>query len=222
MATSCPALLRGKTVRLTELDCGTPVTGSATVSTDAFITVTFEPEYEEGSEVTTKNANGDLCVNERAPDALKRVNVTIDFCKVHPEIFEMVAGATLEMDGEDVVGFRISEGTNDQEFSFELWTGTADSANCQTGGEWGYFLLPRLAGGTWGELTIEDGSSVTFQLTGYTLRQPSSGGWGFGPFDVVGTPAGPLDVAITNLQHFLLRTTTVAPPAAACGAGVVS
>lgn len=219
MATTCFAPIRGKTVRVTELDCGVPVTGNAVVVTDSFVTVSMESEYEEGTEYVQKNANGDLCINERAPDALKRFTVTIDWCRVDPDLFSMVTGAELELDGADVVGFRDSEGINDSEFALELWTGVAGQAGCGTGALYGYLLLPRLTGGTYGEFTIEDGSTVSFQTIAYTV---GNSGWGVGPYDVIGSPAGPLDVAITASQHRLVRVTEVAPPASACGASVVS
>lgn len=219
MATDCFAPIRGKTVRITELDCGVPVTGNAFVVTDSFVTVTMEPEYEEGTEYVQKNANGDLCINERAPDALKRITTTIDWCRVDPNLFSLITGATLEMDGADVVGFRDATGVNDTEWAFEMWTGVAGQSGCGAGAKYGYFLLPRLTGGTYGEFTIEDGSTVSFQTIGYTVE---NSGWGVGPYDVIGSPAGPLDVAIAANQIRLVRTTTVAPPASACGPGVVS
>jgi hypothetical protein len=219
MATTCFAPIRGKTIRLTELTCGDPVTGNALVVTDAFVTVSMEAEYEEGTEYVQKNANGDLCINERAPDALKRFTVTIDWCRVDPELFAMITGATLEMDGADIVGFRDSEGINESEFALELWTGIANQPNCGTGGLFGYLLLPRMAGGTYGEFTVEDGNTVSFQTVGYTV---GGSGWGTGPYNVIGSPAGPLDVAIGATQHRLVRVTEVAPPASACGASVVS
>ena len=60
---------------------------------------------------------------------------------------------------------------------------------------------------------------MSFQTIAYTL---GGSGWGVGPYDVIGSPAGPLDVAISATQHRLVRTTTVAPPASACGSSIVS
>lgn len=216
MATVCFGVVRGKRVRVTELNvCGVPVTGNSYVVSEGFVQATITADIEDGDQYVQKNANGALCINLRSPDALKRLNVTVDWCKVDPDIINLVTGNPLEMSGADAVGFRIQEGPADARWALELWTGLDDDEEC-TGGEqlYGYLLLPRLTGSTIGDITIENGVT-TFQTNGYTESNP---GWGVGPYDVIGTPAAPLDVAMAAVDHALLRTTEVAPPTAVCGA----
>lgn len=221
MATRCFGVVRGKRVRVTELDtCGAPVTGGtgAYVVSDGFIQVEITAEIEDGDEYVQKNADGKLCINLRSPDSLKRLTATIDWCKVDPDIVNLITGYPQEMDGADAVGFRIQEGEADTNWGLELWTGLDDDT-CTVAGdlEYGYLLLPYLTGSTLGDITIENGAS-TFQTTGYTK---GNSGWGVGPYDVIGSPAGPLDVAIAAIDHALIRVTEVAPPAALCGAQVI-
>lgn len=220
MATQCFKPLRGKRVRVTELDvCGNPVTGNSFVVSDGFVTVALTSELEEGDEYIQKNADGRLCINERAPDSLKRLTVTIDWCEVDPELIQLITGYPPEMDGADAVGFRIQSGESDTNWGLEVWTGLAGAA-CEDGDvTYGYLLIPYITGSTLGDYSI--GNEVAnFQTTGYTV---DGSGWGVGPYDVIGgTPGTPLDVAIGATDHALLRTTTTPPPAAQCGAQVIS
>lgn len=219
MATQCFKPLRGKRVRVTELDvCGVPVTGNSFVVSEGFVTVALTSELEEGDEYIQKNADGKLCINERAPDALKRLTVTVDWCEVDPDIVNLITGYPTELDGADTVGFRIQSGEADTRWGLEVWTGLAGAA-CDDGSvEYGYLLVPYITGSTIGDYSIGN-EVVNMQTTGYTV---DGSGWGVGPYDVIGSPAGPLDVAMGSTDHALLRTTTVAPPAASCGAQVIS
>lgn len=220
MPTQCFNVVRGKTVRVTELDtCGVPVTGGtgSFIVSNGFIQVAITSEVEDGDEYIQKNADGVLCVNERAPDFLKRLTVTIDWCQVDPDIIHFITGYPTELYGSDAVGFRVQEGLSDTRWGCELWTGLADQ-NCDAvGAEYGYLLLPRITGSILGDLTIENGAA-TFQTTGYT---EGNSGWGFGPYNVIGNPARKLDVIIGANDHALIRTTEVAPPTAVCGAQTI-
>lgn len=215
MATTCFGVVRGKRVRVTELNaCSVPVSGGSFVVSSGFIQATIESDVEDGDEYVQKNADGALCINERAPDSLKRLNITIDWCKVDPDIVNLITGYPQEMDGADAVGFRIEEGQADTRWALEIWTGLSDQ-ECAAGAvQYGYLLIPNITGSTLGEITIEN-AAATFQTTGYTEGRS---GWDVGPYDVIGSPAGPLDLAISSTQHALLRTTEVTPPTAVCGA----
>ncbi len=219
MATQCFGVVRGKRVRVTELDvCGAPVTGGSFVVSDGFVSVELTSELEDGDEYIQKNADGKLCINERAPDSLKRLNVTITWCKVDPDIMNLVTGNPLEMDASDPVGFRIQEGEADAKWALELWTGLSGQGCDEEGNvRYGYFLLPLVTGSTIGDITIEN-ANATFSTTGYT---EGNSGWGVGPYNVIHNPATPLDVAIDAIDHALIRTTEVPPPAAVCGAQVL-
>ena len=209
MPTQCFSVVRGKRVRVTELDvCGIPVTGGTFVVSDGFIQVAITSELEDGDEYLQKNADGKLCINERAPDNLKRLNVTIDWCRVDPDIINLITGYPQELDGEDAVGFRIQEGEADTNWALEVWTGLG-GADCIDGDvQYGYLLLPLVTGATLGDITIENGAA-TFQTTGYTQ---GGSGWDVGPYDVICSPPRPLDVPIDTIDHGLIRTTVVPPP----------
>ena len=219
MPTECFSLVRATNVRVTQLDdCGAVEEGTGLyVVTDGWIEARITAEYETGDEFIQKNANGDLCINERSPDALKRLNVEVDFCVMDPDIINLITGADLEMDGSDAVGFRRKTGINTNNFALELWAKKSGGA-CEAGGQcYGYYLVPWITGATLGDLVF--GNQVTtFTTMGYTQ---AGSGWDVGPWDVIGDPAAPLDDPIEADQVELLRDTCVAPPDASCGSQTI-
>jgi hypothetical protein len=135
MAASCFGVVRGKRVRVTRLDaCGAPpaaTTANSLVTSSGFVSVQFSPDYEAGTEIIQKNANGDLCINDKSCDVFKRVNVTISFCNVDPDLFSLVSGNSVEVDGAgNDVGFRVAEALACNQFALELWTGIDGQNAC--------------------------------------------------------------------------------------------
>lgn len=135
MAANSYSVVRGKRVRVTRLNsCGVypvPTTTNSLVVSSGFISVQYAMDYEDGDEHIQKNANGDLCINDKACDQFKRVMVTISFCEVDPDLFSLVTGATLEVDSSGIdVGFRVSEGVVCSNFALELWAGTDSGEGC--------------------------------------------------------------------------------------------
>lgn len=222
MATHCFSPVRGKRIRVTELDaCGTPVEGvSQYVSTDGFVTITLSSEVEEGTEIIQRNASGALCVNEKLADSFKRFTVEIEFCGVNPSLLGIVSNAEGYEDyAGDVAGIVVPEGEINKKFSLELWTGLSGQACLPGGGDEasGYLLLPFVQAGVLGDITVDGENAVTFSLTGaYTI---GGNGWGVGPYDVLRdemSAAAPLPTALDPYDHMLLIDTALAPPPIAC------
>lgn len=219
MPTRCFSVIKGERYRVVELDaCGAPAYGSGRyVSGDGFVQVALSMQLEAGDEYIQKKANGKLCINKRNPDSLKRINVTIDWCEVDPDVISIITGFPVELDGADAVGFRIQERTFDEKWGLELWTSLGDEdCDAQGNPEFGYLLLPFLTGSNLGDLTIANAVS-TFQTMGYTQ---GNSGWDSGPFPVLGAPDAEtfLDDPIGPIDHGLIRVVSVPPPAVACGA----
>ena len=221
MATRSHKIVRGKRIRVTRLnDCGTPPDSGepcAFVVTKGFVTVTMSPQNEEGEEILLLNADGELCVNDQSRHNFKRWNLSMELCDIDPELVALITRVTLEEDADgNVVGFRSVEGRIDEEFAFELWSGIGDQ-DCQNGEEYGYLLFPFVAGGTFADLTIENGVAT---LTIENAFTKTGGLWDVGPYDVVpdeyNAPA-PLGVAIQDGEHHVQRLTTIAPPSATAG-----
>ena len=96
--TNYAASVQGVCLRLTRLNPdGTPMQGTTGTLyvTKAFMRVSFTPEYEEGDEVTEKNAAGEVCITYKAPDTLKRATMELAICEPDPEVTELLTGGVL-------------------------------------------------------------------------------------------------------------------------------
>jgi len=234
MASKCYTPLRLRRVRVTQLDeCGRPVYSEESpapgtlpihVVTDGTISVAYEEDYEDGDEFVQKNGWGDLCVNDRADSVFKRANLTVNFCNVDPELFSLILGTDLIVDGNgDAIGYRREEGLLTHRYALEGWAGVAGTECTSDNLPYGYIIFPHVSDGKLsGSPTFENGTT-TFEMTGFT--RPGSG-WGTGAYDVQSdfnspTPGfGPLDPAIGTLEHYRKFISDAPLPTPACGIAV--
>jgi hypothetical protein len=91
------ASIQGVSIRVTRLDAygnlGTAAGDSYVTS--GFMRVSFTPEYEEGDEITEKNANGVVCVTYKSPDTLKRITMELALCEPDAELTNLISGGLL-------------------------------------------------------------------------------------------------------------------------------
>lgn len=213
MATHKFAPLLGKRLRATQMTDGGEV-GENFIVTDGFITITMSAEIEDGTEIITRNAYGQLCINERMNPSFKRLNLEVEFCGVNPSLLSYVSNAVEYEDyAGDVAGFTLPEGEITGAFALELWTGLSGALNDPNAN--GYMLLPYIGKGSLGDITIDGENAVTFSLTGAATRGGHQ--WGVGPYDVLingDSPgvAAPLPTALDPYDHFLLIDTAVPAP----------
>lgn len=211
MATKILKSIKGKTVRLTRLDeCGAPVEGSCTtLVSDCFVSVTLSGEYEAGTEFVQKSAWGDLCINDKDPDVLKRVNVAIQFAEINPDAVDILTAANPVISSGDAIGATWGTDPNETAFALEVWT-KRTGVDCVAGSpEWGYFLLPFVRNGKVdGDITIENGN-LTFGVMGEAFP---SVGWGAGIY----TP-NPFVENFPDGEIFGVVVTTEQPPSDTAG-----
>lgn len=223
MSTRCFKPIFGKRIRVSKMNaCCVPATGGscAEVTTDGFISLSLSSEVEDGAEVITRKASGALCINQKAPDAFKRFTLEMEFCGVDADLLSFMTNMTAYTDyNDDVVGATVYEGTVEEKFGLEIWTGLAGEA-CPTGVEEasGYVVLACVNAGVLGDITIDGENAVSFTMTGaYTV---SGNGWGRGLHEVVlddgGDPAI-LPSALLSTEPMLIMETGVSPPPSACG-----
>lgn len=227
MTSVCQAPIQGTTMRVQTVNsCGTPNVGSCVSAvSNGFVSVEMQDQIESGQEITVMNAQGQLCVNEKSPKQLKWIEVTITFCNVDPELFNLVTGSTLVLDDSaspKAVGFQTrTSNYATGAFGLEVWTNMAN-AQCATVGTfslvpYGYFLLPNIVEGTVQDLKIENGA-VSFSVQGRTKQGTN---WGTGPKNALANmttgAAEKLLVALPTDTHRHLQWTYLAPPAASCG-----
>lgn len=212
----CVAPIKARTIRLTALDeCGVPITGtgSSQVVTNGFVSLEAAPEYEDGTEYVQKNAYGELCVNEKDPDELKRVELTGDFCIIDPDAFVIITGERLlTAGGLGVTGTGVAygEGILTSRFSLELWQPVAGAGACTPGGvqRYIYWAFMNVGSANIGSFTFQNDVFV-FQLMAETKR--AFVGWDVGAVYLDGN-------AIEEGDHFLHNIVTTPPPEPACGA----
>ena len=219
MASKPKTYLRGRRIRATRLDaCFRPVYGEDSQAvTKGFVSVGYTANTVDSDEINQTNASGEICIYEPSQPSLTGYTVEIVFCEVDPEMFSLITGQEVYLDGDgNAIGFSVGTDIDiaESRFAFELWLGTKASDVCSdpnAQGDYGYLLLPALQGGIVGDFTVENGA-VNFTITGATTRDGNQ--WGNGPYNVMmvgGVPA-PLLTPLSPKKHLLLIGTTVAPP----------
>lgn len=175
-------------IRVAKLNAdGTPLVGaSSAVISDALVSVAFEPEYQDGAEITQDNACGDRVIDYKAPDIFRWGNITIDLATPDPYLSALLSGGTA-LEGSvapdtDRVGFAAPAlGTlPENPISVELWakrpdkaTGSLDALSPYA--RWAYPLVKNLR---LGAHTHENGAILP-QFTGQAFENPA---WVDGPF----------------------------------------
>lgn len=215
---------KGRTIRITELeDCCTPPpadTPCALAVFDSFTTVSIEANVEEGETAFERKANGDVCINERDPNLLQDLTVSLTLCQVLPEVVSMLTGwpVVRDIDGQGV-GFDIMSGVSDAEAAVEIWSGVS-GIDCGAGARYGYNVLPCTSG--WQiDGTVEwAGIDTIFAIT-LTATAKDNHAWGSGPYAVQGGVGGVPGPLLDPMQSpgalARIMSTDVPPPAVTDG-----
>lgn len=182
MATQILKSIKGKVVRLTRLDsCGLVVEGScSTLVSECFVKATISGEFEAGDEYIQKSAWGALCINDKDPDILKRVNVKIDFAEVNPDALDIITGANPVISAGDTIGATWDAIANESAFALEIWTKRTGVDCVGADPDWGYFVVPFIRNGKLdGDLSIEN-SALVMSVMGEGFAAPAT--WGDSPY----------------------------------------
>jgi hypothetical protein len=93
-------------LRVAKLDAsGAPLVGATNMFvSDALVSLAIDPQYEEGEEQTVRNGSGLVCLTYKAPDSLKRANLTLTICRPDPGLTEFLAGGSTIVSGSDTIG----------------------------------------------------------------------------------------------------------------------
>jgi hypothetical protein len=190
------------------------------VTTSGIITITIEKEVVDRQGDPQLNANGDICDDTTKPEQRRWYNVTMEFCRVDPQLINLMTNEPLVLDDAatpNVVGFRSRRGSiNTANFGLEWWTGLGGDTQCVGGVQkYGYALMPWITEGVMTIPTFQN-DRANFTVSGRTKFNSL---WGVGPYNVLinqtgpnaGLP-GPLLAAITADDDFHIQTTTLPPP----------
>jgi hypothetical protein len=216
VASTAGAPIKGTVIRVVALDvCGVPITGAGTrvVVSKSFTKVDMAPQYEDGTEFFERTADGSLCVNQKDPPILKRMQLSVDLCSVDPDMTPMVLSAReLTTTGPvSGMGFAIVEGIPTSHFSLEVWQKVAGSGACDATGlqRFIYNAWPHCTNSRLNNYTVENAKSV---LSFMCETIAASAQWGDGPGS--GTsylPVGAGGLSTTS-DHWLWNITTNTPP----------
>lgn len=215
----CAVPIKGTHIRIVKVDeCGNPVTGTGSliVVTKGFSQVQSEPQYEDGEEFVEKNADGDLCVNDKDGPILKRYQLTVDLCEVDPTAMAFVLDGRLLQEAVTITGtgFAIREGKPTTRFSLETWQRVAGPGACDESGvqRYIYNAWPNVGNAQMGPYTVENAKS-TFQFIGET--KAAGPGWESGP--VPPTTWLPTGEIVDTDEHYAWNITTTDLPTEQCG-----
>jgi hypothetical protein len=172
----------GLAIRVKRLDANGNPTGDEVV-TDGFVKVGASVRSQTGTEITVRNASGGICVQKKTPDQVTGSDITIDFCQVLPECFDIVSTVNpVENCDGDIAGFQQGTAAKSGFFSLEIWS----EANGGTLGAYVYSLYPKVAIGMVGGSVEWADSAQTWTLSAPAEANPN---WGSGT-DLVAHAAG--------------------------------
>ena len=212
----CASHLKICRIRATRLDenCLYAPGPDNSVTTTAAIRLNIEPEIEEGEEIIQKNGCGEICINIKDPDEVKRLNAELELCLRDLDLLNILtcSESILNEDG-DAIGSCRSTGVIDcPGAALEIWVQVGRSTgSCGTGEDaeynWVRYFYPKV-NFTQGGNTFENGLNNLI-LTGTVEPNPNALD---GPFSDLG-----YDVSETAVECWAYETEP--PPAADCGYG---
>lgn len=224
MTSQCVTPIKGRVIRVMKLDvCGNVVSGasSSMVVADGFISVKSTPQYEDGTEFIKKRADGLLCVNQKDPGQLKRVELEAVFCVIDPDLRVIMDATRLLTTGSTTgTGGVMTDALVSNRFSLEIWQNVAGRNACNALGQqqYVYWAYPNL-----GNSQILDFTVGNEALEWHEKMESASSGSFWGTFPTTLPPSGYLNgSSFVAGDHFGWNITTIAPPTASCGAVTVS
>lgn len=177
----------------------------------AIVRLQASPEFETGDEFIQKNGCGDIVINIKDADRLKRINLTMELATRDIALLELLTGGTVYSNGVNIEGFArrgVGAAANDP-VAIELWTrAVSSSGNCTTEtAAWWRWTYPK-ASLTLGDVSHENGIGLV-TLSGTAEANPNFGNGCFDdwPMTTVIDPDSP--------EHFVLDA--AGPPTSACG-----
>lgn len=207
----CPKAVKACAMRITrQNECDValdPLTPNSRILSSGFMEINLSPDVENGEDITTKNACGQICIRDKDCDRLKGFDVEIKLCGVPLPTLEMLTGATLLSDGAggfNGMSMRESKGAACEDSKMlEFWAKNADKGQCSVDGTtenlFVHFVLTRTI--NWeisGGLNFTNGA-LEMTVKGYAENNPlwfpsypdtTFPSWTPGDGDPTGVPTG--------------------------------
>ncbi len=164
MAQDYAASVQGVAIRVTELNNQGGLVSTGSYTSKSFIRVSFTPEYEEGDEITEKNADGTVCITFKAPDTLKRVTMEIAVCDPDPILSSMLSGGVVlagDVDGDaEPLGWasaQVGEDPSGDGVAVEVWSRAIVDGKPANPNPYFHWVFPYVKTRLSGDRVIENG-----------------------------------------------------------------
>jgi hypothetical protein len=216
VSTTCYAMVRGSTLRVTALrpDGALPGSGPVSAAVSRSVIKVVINEVTDGQSNSTMRDEVDLPrVHLAGTDDTVGYTVDLDFLRVDPGMLNLLTGMPLALDeSDDVVGFDSRTKLPTASFGLEVWS-KLSGVLCADGQKWGYTLFPFLRGGYLTGFAFDNGL-VSFRMRSAQTRRASR--WNVGPheFDVMFER---LLEPVSGNDSWITGITAVAPPEDSCG-----
>ena len=221
MVAQCVSPIQARVARLIKLDtCGNPVTGasSSVVVTNGFISINPSPQYEDGEEHSQRRADGALCVYQKDPSELTRVEMEINWCVIDPDALVVITGERLlTTGGVTGTGVVYGEGQLTSRFSLEVWQPVVGAGACSASGlpQYVYWAFMNVGNSKVNDFALEN---APFQFTTVSETKGVGNLW----LTRTGAATWLGSNVLETGDHFLHNVTTGTPPTATCGAVLLS
>jgi hypothetical protein len=137
-------------MRVAKLDAsGVPLPGAENLYvTDAMSKVTLKPVYEDGAEITEKNACGAVIVNYKSPKSFKRADIEIELLTPDPFLHELLSTGGLAFSSlgglgtgyqYPPIGEMVSDGV-----SIELWAKRISNGALDVQAPYAWWAIPKV------------------------------------------------------------------------------
>lgn len=211
MSICCPKSIKACALRITrQNECDValdPLVPNSRIQTSGFMELNLSPDVENGEDITTKNACGDICIRDKDCDRLKGFEVELKLCGIPLPVLEMLTGLTLLSDGaggfNGAVMREAKAAACENSKALEVWSKNADKGVCDVDGApanlWIHWVLPRTI--NWeisGGLNFTNGA-LEVVVKGYAENNPlwfpsypgvTFPSWTPGGGDPTGVPTG--------------------------------
>jgi hypothetical protein len=164
MAEDYAASVQGVAIRVTRLNDTGGLIATESYTSKSFIRVSFTPEYEEGDEITEKNADGTVCVTFKAPDTLKRVTMEIAVCDPDPILSSMLSGGVVLAGGTtasaEPLGWasaQVGEDPSGNGVAVEVWSRAIVNGKPANPNPYFHWVFPYVKTRLSGDRVIENG-----------------------------------------------------------------
>jgi hypothetical protein len=158
------ASVSGVAIRVTTLNVDGSLKETESYTSKSFIRVSFTPEYEEGDEITEKNADGTVCVSFKAPDTLKRVTMEVAVCDPDPVLSSMLSGGVIlsgDVDGDDEplgwASAEVGEDPSGDGVAVEVWSRAIVDGKPASTNPYFHWVFPYVKTRLSGDRVIENG-----------------------------------------------------------------